>query len=336
MLLKIATMRAMCFAVIAALPMRTAAAEEFDVVVTIAPVHSLAASIMEGVGEPKLLLGGGASAHTYSMKPSDAKALQKARVIVQVSDAYEVFLQKALKTLPKNASVITLDKIAGMDLLPVREGGNFEEHEDEGNSHDHGKKKTGKHDEHDHGGKKAKGADSHEEHGDHDVHIWFDPQNAMMIVDALAAEFSKAAPEHATAFSANAAKTREKLKALDSEITSLLEPVRQKPFIVFHDVVQYFEKRYDVTAVGAVTLSPERQPSAKRLKEVRAKVASLGAACVFAEPQFSPKLVDTIISGTQAKKGTLDEIGVGLKPGPDLYFEFIRANAKNLRNCLGA
>lgn len=320
MFFKIASLGAMCFAVVAALPGRIDAAEEFNVVVTIAPIHSLAASVMEGVGEPKLLLGGGASAHTYSMKPSDAKALQKAQVIVQVSDAYEVFLQKALKTLPKNASVITLDEVAGMSLLPVREGGNFDEHE---------------HADHDHGGK-AKNVKSHDEHGDHDVHIWFDPQNAMVIVDALAAEFGKAAPQHAAAFNANAAKTKEKLKALDSEIAALLQPVSKKPFIVFHDVVQYFEKRYGVSAVGAVTLSPERQPSAKRLKEVKDKVTALGAACVFAEPQFSPKLVDTIISGIPARKGTLDEIGVTLKPGPDLYFEFIRANAKSLRDCLGA
>ncbi len=317
MLFRISTVSAAYLAAMTALPCR---AEELSVVVTIAPVHSLAANVMAGVGEPKLLLSGGASAHTYSMKPSDAEALQKAQIIVQVSDAYEVFLQKALKTLPKNARVVTLDEVDGMTILPVREGGNFEDHEHGGDGH------------------KREDINAHagHDHDEHDVHIWLDPQNAAAIVDALAAELGKVAPQHAATFKANAEKTKEKLKALDAEVGNMLEPVKQKPFIVFHDVVQYFEKRYGVTAAGAVTLSPERQPSAKRLSEVRAKVATLGAVCVFAEPQFSPKLVDTIISGTPAKKGTLDEIGVGLKPGQDLYFEFIRANAKNLRDCLGA
>ncbi len=308
---------ALCFAAVAALPCR---ANDLNVVVTIAPVHSLAASVMVGVGEPKLLLTGGASAHTYSMKPSDAKALQGAQIVVQVSDGYEVFMQKALKTLPKNARLITLDKIGGIMLLPVREGGDFEEHDHAAHGgHSHG---------HKHGGKHAQADD------EHDSHIWFDTQNAAAIVDALAAEFAKAAPQYSATFAANAERTKQKLTALDAEIGQMLEPVRQKPFIVFHDVLQYFEKRYGVTAVGAVTLSPERQPSAKRLKSVQAKIATLGAVCVFAEPQFSPKLVDTVISGTNAKKGTLDEIGVGLTPGPDLYFEFIRSNAKNLRDCL--
>jgi zinc transport system substrate-binding protein len=290
------------------------AAEKLNVVATIAPVHSLAAAVMEGVGEPKLLLQNGASAHTYSMKPSDAKALQSANVIIEVSDTYEAFLQKALKTLPKDARIVTLDEINGVHLLPVREGGNYEAH-----MHDHGEK---------HGHEHESG------HEEHDVHLWFDPENAKIIADHLAAVFAEADPANADAYKANAARMKEKLDALNKDTAAVLEKARGKPFIVFHDVVQYFEQRYGLNSAGAITLSPERQPSAKRLKEVREKIKHLGAVCVFVEPQFSPKLVDTVTEGTNAKKGTLDEIGVGLKPGPELYYEFIRMNAHNLSTCL--
>jgi zinc transport system substrate-binding protein len=297
------------------------AEDRLNVVVTIAPVHSLAAGVMEGAGEPRLLLESGASAHTYSLKPSDAKSLQAADVIVEVSDTYEAFLQKALKNLPKRARIVTVDEIEGVNLLPVREGGNFEAHMHEASAghsaHDHG---------HEHEG----------EHGEHDVHLWFDPMNAKVIVEHLAKVFAGADPAHAGVYEANAAKMKQRLEALDQETAATLEKARGKPFIVFHDVVQYFEKRYGLNSAGAITLSPERQPSAKRLSEVRAKIKRLGAVCVFSEPQFSPKLVDTLIDGTASKKGTLDEIGAGLKPGPDLYFEFIRLNAKNLNACLAS
>lgn len=314
--------------------------ENLDVVVSIAPVHSLAAGVMEGVGEPHLLLQGGASAHTYAMKPSDAKRLQNADIIIQVSDGYEVFLQKSLKTLPKTARIITLDKISGITLLPVREGGEFEEHAHDGDhKHGHTHGKTGGH-AHGHGDKHTKTAgsygakDEHAGHGEHDVHLWFDPGNAQVIVRHLAGIFSQAAPQHAEIFKGNAARMIEKLEVLDAEVRRMSENSKGKPFIVFHDIVQYFEKRYGLSSAGAVTLSPERQPGAKRLAAVRKKISRLGAVCVFAEPQFSPKLIETIIEGTQSKRGILDEIGVGLTPGPDLYFQFIRKNAESLNSCL--
>ncbi len=315
---------ALGLALLAASP---ASAKDLDVVATIAPIHSLTAAVMKGVGEPYLLLQGGASAHSYSLKPSDAKRLQQAQVIIQVSDAYEVFLQKALKTLPKSAKVVTLDEIEGLTLLPVREGDEYEAHaHDKGHSHGHK-----------HGHSHAKKGHSHgHSHGDadHDVHIWYDIGNAKIMAQHIAAVLADAAPDHAATFKANADALMARLDELDAETRQALEPSKGKPFIVFHDVLQYFENRYGLTSVGAITLSPERQPGAKRVAEVRKKLDRLKAVCVFAEPQFSPKLVDTIIAGTNVRKGTLDEIGTGLTPGPDLYFEFIRMNVRGLNDCL--
>jgi zinc transport system substrate-binding protein len=303
------------------------AENRLDVVVTIAPVHSLVAGVMEGVGEPALLLQGGASAHSYAMKPSDAKRLQQADIVIQVSPAYEAFLQKALKTLPKGARIVTLEDIKGLDLLPVREGGEFEEDAHEGHGHKHGGHGHG----HGHGDKEAGHAQGED---GHDVHIWLDPVLAQKMVAHIADALAEAAPQHAAAFKANAEKVVARLKALDEELAASLKPSGGKAFIVFHDVMQYFEKRYGLASAGAITLSPERQPSARRLKQIRAKIERLGAACVFSEPQFSPKLVETVIEGTRARKGSLDEIGAGLAPGPELYFALMRRNAEALAACL--
>lgn len=284
-----------------------------NVVVTIKPIHSLAAAILEGVTEPKLLLDGAASPHAYALKPSDAEALSRADAIIRVSENLEVFLDKAIATLPEKARVIDLDKTPGLTLLPVRQNGSLMQD----------------------AGAKSEDADGHEHvHGPIDVHFWLDPLNAIIIAGYLAKQFGEIDPEHAAQYLANAEKLEARLAALDEELKAILKGVSNKPFIVFHDVTQYLEKRYALHGLGAVTLSPERPPGARRLAEIRQKIKDTKAICVFSEPQFPPKLVETLTEGTEAKRGVLDEIGATIPAGPGQYFEFMRADAESLAACL--
>ncbi|MEZ7864326.1 MAG: zinc ABC transporter substrate-binding protein, partial [Rhodospirillales bacterium] len=103
-----------------------------------------------------------------------------------------------------------------------------------------------------------------------------------------------------------------------------------------HDAYQYFEKRFELTASGSITVSPEVMPGAKRIKEIQMRVKELGATCVFSEPQFEPKLVSTVMEGTQAETGIIDPLGAALDSGPDLYFELIRKMATSIKTCLSA
>ena len=284
-----------------------------NVVVTIKPVHSLAAAILEGVAEPRLLLEGAASPHAYALKPSDAAALYKADAIIRVSGNLEVFLERALATLPEKARMIDLEKAPGLTLLPVRKGGgNLQDAAAESDEDDGG----------------------HHHHGAIDVHFWLDPVNAIVIARYLAQQFSGMDPEHAAAYQANERKLQAKLEALDAELKLTLGGLAGKPFIVFHDVTQYLEKRYNLHGLGAVTLSPERPPGAKRLAAIREKIKDAAAICVFSEPQFPPKLIDMLTEGTPAKHGELDEIGAAIPAGTDQYFALMRADAESLAACL--
>ena len=96
------------------------ASEPAHVVASIKPIHSLVAGVMRGAGEPKLLIAGGASPHTYSLKPSDARALQDADVIFWVGNDLETFLEKPLSGLPKMARVVELAAAPGITLLHSR------------------------------------------------------------------------------------------------------------------------------------------------------------------------------------------------------------------------
>src|SRR5581483_4638344 len=169
---------------------------------------------------------------------------------------------------------------------------------------------------------------------DIDPHVFLDPGNAIALAQAIAASLSEIDPQHRDRYTANLEREVARLKALDLELDARFAPVRETPYLVFHDGYQYLEHRYGLHAVGSIVVAPERPPGAKRITELRDKVASLHAACVFAEPQFEPALVRTAVEGTKAKTGTLDYIGVDLPPGPDAYFAMMRDLARNLVGCL--
>ena len=301
------------------------------VVASTKPIHSLVAAVMGDAGMPELIVKDAASPHTYSLRPSDAGALESADIVFWTGHGMELFLADALETLSTNARVVELAEAPGIELLPVREGGAFEAHahDHEGHDHDHD------HDDHD-------DHDDHEGHEDHDhahdegdMHFWLDPENAKLMVAEIAKVLSEADPDNAAAYAANAEAEQARLDQLQAEIVATLAPVAEKPFIVFHDAYQYFEARFGLEVAGAVTLSPEAMPGAARIDELRARVAELGATCVFAEPNFEPAIVRTIVEGTEAKAGTLDPEGASLTEGPDLYPELLRGLANGLVECLG-
>jgi zinc transport system substrate-binding protein len=291
-------------------------AEAPRVVATTKPVHSLVAAVMGDVGTPDLIVKGAASPHTYSLRPSDAANLEAADVVFWTGHGLELFLEDSIGTLAPNAAIVALSENPAIDLLPVRAGGAFEAHaddDDDGHAHEH---------EHEH------------DHDAMDMHFWLDPVNAVAMVSQIAATLSEADPEHADAYAANAAAESARLTELVAAVEARLAPVKDKPFIVFHDAYQYFERRFGLAVAGSITVTPDTLPGAQRVRDLHARVAAAGAACVFAEPQFEPAVVNTIIEGTAAKAGTLDPEGAGLTEGADLYPQLIAGLADGLLACL--
>ena len=75
--------------------------------------------------------------------------------------------------------------------------------------------------------------------------------------------------------------------------------MKDKPFIVFHDAYPYFEQAFGLAAVGSISDAGGSAPSAKRLGEIRAKLAETNAVCVFREPQFDSRFAETVIEGSR-------------------------------------
>ncbi len=347
-------------------PNVAASAEAPNVVASIKPIHSLLAGVMEGTGRPVLLVPGGASPHTFSLRPSDAKALEDADIVVWVGEDLESFLVQPLDALATDAYILELSRAEGIMLHGFREGGAWDEHDDdhgegdemeddeehaegrdEDEHHDDEDKEEGEHHDDEDEDRRA-GADDmegeahvhhedgHEHHsGEYNMHLWLDPANAEVIVDSMADALSRIDPERASVYWENAVAVGARLRALDEELEEAFAPVRDRGFIVFHDAWQYLDLRYGLRAVGSVTVNPDQSPGAARLAEIREKITSAEATCVFAEPQFEPRLVRTLVEGTGAATGTLDPLGAALEDGPDLYFDLMRENARAFRACFG-
>ena len=309
----VAALSMFCLAALAA----AAQAAAPRVVATISPVHSLTAAVMEGVASPRLLVPGTASPHNYTLKPSDARALAQAQLIVWVGEEVEPFMEKPLAALAKKARVLELSKAPGVTLLDSREGGVWEAHE-EGD-----------------GKEKKEAAGKKEEHHEKDMHVWLSPVHAKAIARALAQALSEIDAPNASAYRANLERFLARIDALDNELKETLKPVLGKPYIVFHDAYQYFDRHYGLSPAGSISATSAHAPGAKRLYEIRKKIIESKAGCVFREPQFDSKLVATVVSGTQAKVGVLDpDGGATIPPGPGAYFQLMRNLAGALRACL--
>ena len=322
------------------------------VVASIKPVHSLVSAVMAGVGEPHLIIRGAVSPHTFSMRPSDAAMLENARVIFLIGESLETSLARPIDTLAGNARVIALSEAQGLVRRPLREGGTFEAHGD-GTDDDHGRREDEEHENEEHEGEEhegeehegeehakengaAHGDDDHDAHrrGAFDMHIWLDPVNAGAMARAIARALSEADPTNAGTYAANTQALLRRLEEFTRQIAAEVAPVRGKPFIVFHDAYRYFEDRFGLTAAGSSVVSPDRSPGVRRISELRDKIRELGVTCVFAEPQFEPRLVDVIIEGTPARMGTVDPLGATIESGPELYFTLIRSMAASFKSCL--
>ena len=286
-----------------------------EVVVSLKPIHSLVAGVMGETGEPRLMVTGAASPHTYQMRPSEAEALNAAHLIFWVGEGMERFLDRPIAVLGSGAEVVTLHEAAGMQLLPNREGGIW--HDEQSEVH------VDEHDDHGH------------DHDEFDMHVWLDPGNAGRIVDVVADALVRIDPGRAAAYRANAEATRMRIGALESSLDERLAPVRQRAFIVFHDGYGYFEHAFGLNGKGAVAVDPARPPGARRIAELRSALAEHDVRCVFTEAPFEPNLVSTVIEGTGIRTGTLDPLGVDVAPGPDAWFEIMRGLGDSVADCLG-
>ena len=302
---------------------------ELKVVTTIKPLHSLIANVMDGVGEPSLIIEGSTSPHSFTLKPSHAKLLEEADIIFWIGEGIETFMERPLESIVKNAEVVEFMEIESINKLKFREESIFEDHDDHDDHSDHDD-----HDDHsDH--------DDHDDHSDHDdhghahgefdPHIWLDPMNAKEMVHEIAHELGNLDPANKDKYEANAKTTIQVLDQLVNDIDKGIN--KDAKFVVFHDAYQYFEERFGVRAAGALTLNTDVLPGAKQIGDIQDVIKDRGIKCIFSEPQFNPKIITTIAEDMNIKTGVFDPLGANIDSNKSLYFKLITNLGDELKGC---
>ncbi|MGV6849564.1 MAG: zinc ABC transporter substrate-binding protein [Marinibacterium sp.] len=297
-----------------------------SVVADIAPVHSLVARVMEGVGVPELLVPASQSAHGVALRPSQMRALQSADLVVWVGPSLTPWLERALDNSGAAGRDLELLDVPNTVKLPFRDAVLF--------AHDHDGDAEG-HDEHDEHDEHA-GHDEHDDHGHGilDPHAWLDPENAIVWMAAIADRLAGVDPDHGDVYHANAETGAAEMRALIAEIDAQLAPARGRGMIAFHDAYHYFENRFDLTLTGSLRAGDAGGAGPARLAAVQAAIRDGAITCAFAEPQFNPRLLAAVTDGAGVSVSVLDPLGKDLTPGPDLYPQLLRAMTGTIVDCV--
>lgn len=284
------------------------------VMTDIPPVHSLVSQVMQGVGKPELLIKGTSSPHGYALRPSEAAKLENSDLIFYASEALTPWLTHALEALSGDANVTELSEIAGTNTLPIRESAIFQDDHDDEHHSDH--------DGHDH--------DLH----DIDPHTWLDPSNAKIWLQDISTTLAAHDPINAALYKKNATLAQDAIDETIATITATVSSADQPRFIVLHDAYQYFETRFDIPSIGAISASDAVDPSPRRLAELRKAATDRSAACVLIEPQQSRKQIDSVF-GDMVKIAEVDPLGATQDVGPDLYRSLLVNMANTMSGCDG-
>ena len=290
---------------------------DIKVVTTIKPLHSLISRIMETRGEPQLIIEGTNNPHTFVFKPSHAKMIEEADIIFWIGEDLEAFMEKPLDSLAEKAQVISFMELSSIEKLKFREKNIFDDHdghEDEHEGHD---------DDH-------KDAHAHA-HGEFDPHIWLDPENAKEMVKIIRDELIKIDPDGQRQYSVNTAGATLELDNLINSVEKELS--KDISYIVFHDAYQYFENRFGVIPAGALTLNPDVLPGAKQIADIQDVINDKGIKCIFSEPQYNPKIIETIGNDMKISTGVMDPLGAYIDAGPSMYSDLINGIANSIKDC---
>jgi len=316
----------------------SAAAQVPRVATDIAPVHSLTAQVMQGLGVPELIVQRGASPHHYAMRPSEARMVQAADLVISIGAGLTPWLNRRLEVLAGKAQHLELMAVSGTVSLAFREEALFTTDSAETINEAHeAHQEHEEHEEHE----AHEAHEAHEEHQEHvhegiDPHGWLDPVNGQIWLDAIASALSQLDPANAARYSANALAGKEQISQARTRIEQHLKSLQGQDFIVFHDAYQYFEARFEIRSIGAISASDALKPSAARLAQIRAMVLEHGIDCVLTEPQFNSDLLGSIFENTPIQQGVIDSQGLKLDAGPALYVSLLENIARQIAGCVGA
>ncbi|MBF0751660.1 MULTISPECIES: zinc ABC transporter substrate-binding protein ZnuA [unclassified Pasteurella] len=295
-----------------------------DVLASVKPLGFIASAIANGVIDTQVLVPTGASPHDYSLKLSDIQKVKSADLVLWVGEDIDSFLERPVNQVDRQ-KVITIADLA--EIKPLLTQAHHEHFHEEG---DH---------KHDHKHEHKNGHEHNHDHENHEGlstnwHIWYSPAMSQIVAQKVADKLTIQFPDKKALIEKNLADFNRTLAEQSDKIKAQLAPFKEKGFFVFHDAYGYFNDAYGLKQTGYFTINPLVAPGAKTLAHIKEEIAEHRVNCLFAEPQFTPKVIESLAKGTAVKVGRLDPIGDGVALGANSYANFLQATADSYAQCL--
>lgn len=313
----------------------SAMAQTPKVVADTVTTHALTSLVMGDLGTPQILLEQGANPHDVQLRPSQARSLSQADLVIWLGPEMTPWLDRALDGLAAKTPRLSLLHSAGTLIreYDAPEGGDAAHaHEDhsghDGESHAAHDNDEQNHDDH------AHSKEGHS-HAGLDPHAWLDPTNAQVWLKTIASELSALDPAQSATYIANAEAAAREIKALDQRLQAQLAPIHDKPFVTFHEAYGYLIHHFGLTSAGAIALGDATAPGAARLTALSDALKAGKAECLFPEAQHDPVQAQRLSEASGVKLGpALDPEGSAITPGPQAYAALMQGLADSLTSCL--
>lgn len=317
-------------------------AAQANLVTSIKPLGFIASAIAEGVTDVEVIVPPGASPHDYHLKPSDVQKVKSADLMLWIGEDVDSFLEKSVESVERK-KVITIADLADVEPLLGKSDHDHEHDHNHAHDHDHKHEHDHKHDhqdEHKHEHHEHKDAHNHDHHHHaHDDlsvnwHVWYSPQISKIVAQKIADKLTLQYPDKKDLIAQNVADFDRTLATQSEKIKAQLAPLANKGFYVFHDAYGYFNDAYGLKQTGYFTINPLVAPGAKTLATIKQEIAEHKVSCLFAEPQFTPKVIESLSKGTGVHVGRLDPMGDKVALGKNAYADFLQFTADSYAECL--
>ena len=161
-------------------------------------------------------------------------------------------------------------------------------------------------------------------------HFWLDPLFAKAMGRAVAGELGRIDPAGKAFFSARADTFSSRIDSLNARAKQQIRESGLKDYVGFHPAWTYFARRYGLNERGVLELTPEQEPSAKRIAGVLQTMKQYNIKFIFAEEFSNPVMARVMATDSNAKVLILDDLGGATRPGRDSYFALINYNVTKM------
>lgn len=253
-----------------------------NIVCSITPLFAIAKELLKDIDEPHLLIESQVSPHVFVVKPTNAKLIETADLVIWIGDQLETGLQKFIhKKDPQK--VMTLMSVKGLSLLPLQSPHSHDETEE---------------------------CDHHQHHqNEKDPHIWLSFSNLALLIDRMSERFALLYMDKKELIHDRAERLKKDLSALYETGKKVLKERQVVPIAAYHNGYQYFFQQYGLPQPLTLTYHPEAGVRISAYEKISESQNDKAPKCIFTEAQFPEKILKKMTREQKTIIKVLDPLG---------------------------